>query len=134
MAAWLAAGSRGGPAPRPSWLFDRVLESLDASSEVAEGIRRARRLPPGTHLSNAAAELGNGSRVLCQDTVPLALWISFSHLDDYRGAILRAIEAGGDTDTTGAMAGGVVAARVGTEGIPEEWLLKLEPLPSMEGA
>lgn len=33
-------------------------------------------------------------------------------------------------DTTAAIAGGIVAARTGTQGIPVTWLLAREPLPA----
>ena len=37
--------------------------------------------------------------------------------------------AGGDVDTTCAIVGGIVGARVGIEGIPSDWLARREPLP-----
>lgn len=74
------------------------------------------------------ARLGNGSWVSCADTVPLALRIAASHLDDYRGAVATAVAAGGDTDTTAAIVGGIVAARVSLAGIPPEWRDAVEPL------
>jgi ADP-ribosylglycohydrolase len=43
------------------------------------------------------------------------------HPTDYRAAVTEAIEMGGDTDTVAAILGGIVGARVGKEGIPEEW-------------
>lgn len=38
------------------------------------------------------------------------------------------IAAGGDTDTLAAMVGGIVAARVGADRIPERWRAALEPI------
>ena len=61
--------------------------------------------------------------------MPLALWLAFTHLDDYRGVVEAAVAAGGDVDTVAAMAGGIVAARLGTAVIPPEWLASVEPLP-----
>jgi ADP-ribosylglycohydrolase len=72
----------------------------------------------------ALLELGRG-----QDTVPLALWLALSHLDDYETAILMAVRAGGDTDTVAAMVGGILAARLGTAAVPGEWLNRVEALP-----
>jgi poly(ADP-ribose) glycohydrolase ARH3 len=45
--------------------------------------------------------------------------------DDYWETICTAISAGGDTDTTAAMAGGMVGARVGVKGLPQELLDEL---------
>jgi ADP-ribosylglycohydrolase len=55
-------------------------------------------------------------------TVPVAIhcWLSFP--DDFHKAVTAAIECGGDADTTGAIVGGIVGARVGKENIPTEWI------------
>jgi ADP-ribosylglycohydrolase len=67
---------------------------------------------------------------MAQDTVPFALWVADRFLDDYPGAIAACIAAGGDVDTTCAIAGGIVAAHTGMDGIPPGWLSAREPLPS----
>ncbi len=41
--------------------------------------------------------------------------------DIFRGAILEAIHAGGDTDTHAAIVGAMVGANSGTFGIPAYW-------------
>ena len=51
-------------------------------------------------------------------TVPVAVhsWLSFPN--DFRASVIAVIECGGDADTTAAIVGGIVGARVGREGIP----------------
>jgi ADP-ribosylglycohydrolase len=133
LAAWHAARSRGAPAPDPASLVDAVCSSLPVKSEVARGLQKARELATDAPLETAVRLLGNGSRVSCADTVPLALWISSAHVDDYRTAIRTAIAAGGDTDTLGAIVGGIAASRVSARGIPREWRDAVEPLPNLGG-
>lgn len=41
---------------------------------------------------------------------------------DYKGAVLEAVNLGEDTDTTGAITGGLAGLFYGYEGIPEDWL------------
>jgi ADP-ribosylglycohydrolase len=89
--------------------------------------QRARRLL-GATVAEAAYELGNGAQVLAQDTVPFALWVAATRLDDYAAAVLACVEAGGDVDTTGAIVGGIVAAYTEKQGIPQHWLEQREPL------
>jgi ADP-ribosylglycohydrolase len=115
--------------PEPLVYLDGVLAYL-VPSRVHAGIVRARRLL-GASVAEAAYELGNGSQVLAQDTVPFALWVAATHLHDYRAAVLACIEAGGDVDTTAAIVGGIVAAHTGQadNGIPAAWLHNREPLP-----
>ncbi|WP_432843091.1 ADP-ribosylglycohydrolase family protein [Dactylosporangium sp. CA-092794] len=112
--------------PAPAELLDAVLAYL-VEGRVHDGIRRARRLLRAS-VAEAAYELGNGSQVLAEDTVPFALWVAATRLDDYPAAIRACIEAGGDVDTTAAMAGGIVAAHTGRSGIPPAWLEQREPL------
>jgi ADP-ribosylglycohydrolase len=54
-------------------------------------------------------------------TVHAALACWRAHPDDYRAAVTKAVEMGGDTDTVAAIVGGIVGARVGEAGIPAEW-------------
>lgn len=129
VAAWLAARSRGRPVPPLNDLFPVVRGSLDPSLRVTRGIEAAAGLSPETDLEDAAKRLGNGSKVTCFDTVPLALWIAFRHLDDFEAAIRHAVACGGDADTLAAIVGGIVAARLGKDAIPEKWRTVVEPVP-----
>jgi ADP-ribosylglycohydrolase len=115
--------------PAPDELLDVVLAHL-IDGRVKTGIVQAGRLL-GVSVAEAAYELGNGSRVLAFDTVPFALWVAATWIEDYPAAIQACIEAGGDVDTTAAIVGGIVAAYAGTgpNGIPAAWLERREPLP-----
>lgn len=61
--------------------------------------------------------------------MPFALWVAARFLDDCPGAIGACVRAGGDVDTTCAIAGGVVAAYTGIDGIPARRRAAREPLP-----
>jgi len=58
-----------------------------------------------------------GSVVL---SLRIALWALLS-ASSFRDGITRAVSVGGDTDTYAAIAGGLLGAVYGTEGIPREW-------------
>jgi len=131
--AWLAARSRGGTAPGPAQLLGTVRAALSAESAVAQGVRRAEELSPEASLAEAVEALGNGSRVSCPDTVPLAVWLAGRHLDHYEGAVETAVAAGGDTDTVAAIVGAIVAARLSPAAIPAAWRAAVEPLPLLAG-
>ncbi|MFI5913951.1 ADP-ribosylglycohydrolase family protein [Dactylosporangium sp. NPDC051541] len=109
-------------------LLRQVLHYLPPS-DVRDGIGRAVRIAPGTDPREAAADLGNGSHALAQDTVPFALWVAAAHPDDYPGALEACVRAGGDVDSMCAIVGGIVAAHVGTPGIPSAWIGAREQLP-----
>ena len=117
--------------PEPTLLLDAVLDVI-VTGQVRSGVERARRLL-GVSVAEAGYALGNGARVLAQDTVPFTLWVAATFRHDYPRAIIACVEAGGDVDTTAAIVGGIVAAYTGREGIPDEWLAAREPLPDFVG-
>ncbi|MEC3951990.1 ADP-ribosylglycohydrolase family protein [Nocardia sp. CDC153] len=125
-AALAAHARRTETRPTPEQFITALLDRLDPG-ETTRLIHRARTLL-GASIEQAAAELGNGVRVTAQDTVPFTIWSAATHLGDYRAAVATCIAAGGDTDTTAAITGGIVATYVG--GPPHPWLAAREPLPA----
>lgn len=55
-------------------------------------------------------------------TVAAVIHVWLRHQDNFKLAIEELIKVGGDTDTTAAILGGIIGARVGKEGIPKQWL------------
>jgi len=53
-----------------------------------------------------------------------ALW-AFYHTDNFKDAILDAVNLGDDADTTAAICGQIAGAYYGVDDIPEDWLNKL---------
>jgi ADP-ribosylglycohydrolase len=122
-AAVAAAGRLDGQ--RPDLLRAVVVHT--PAGPVRHGLEAARRIGD---VAEAAYELGSGARAMARDTVPFAVWVADRFLDDYPAAIAACVAAGGDVDTTCAIAGGIVAAYTGLDGIPPGWLSAREPLPA----
>ena len=57
-------------------------------------------------------------------TLEASLWCLLTH-DTYAATVLAAVNLGDDTDTTGAVAGGLAGLTYGEAGIPAEWLATL---------
>src|SRR3954463_5315432 len=126
-AAAALAAAPGGP-PSPGEFLDGVI-ALVPKSAVGAGLRRARDMLDSGAASTVAAVLGCGRRTTAHDTVPFALWSAARHLDSFEDAFWTTAQAGGDVDTTGAIAGGVVAS--GSRGAPpRRWQECTEPLPA----
>lgn len=113
----------------PESVIEAALDLITTGEYVRRGLERARRLL-GRAPREAAWELGNGSRISAQDTVPYVLWAASTRLGDYEAAVRACVMVGGDMDTTSAMVGGIVAAHLGRPAIPEPWLEAREPLPA----
>ena len=126
VAASMAGAARlDGHRPEPGQLLAAVAQHVQPG-HVQDGLREAIKIKS---RGLAAYELGCGARAMAQDTVPFALWVASRYLDDYPSAVAACLDAGGDVDTTCAIAGGVVAAYTGADGIPQRWLAAREPLP-----
>jgi hypothetical protein len=130
VAASRAAHGRTEPVTGAN-LIDTVLD-LTPPSRVRDGIVEARGLLDQPYVEFAAHRLGNGRQVSAVDTVPITLWSAARNLTDYATALWTTASAGGDVDTTCAIVGGIVASRVGTEGIPAAWRDRTETLPSWQ--
>jgi ADP-ribosyl-[dinitrogen reductase] hydrolase len=62
-------------------------------------------------------------------TVPCVLQAWFRHGNDFAEGLTEIIGAGGDTDTAGAIFGGIAGAAVGREGIPPAWISDIVEWP-----
>ena len=60
------------------------------------------------------------------------LWAAVTPLD-FEAALRQVVEAGGDTDTNGAVAGAVLGARYGASAIPRRWLDVIPQRGRIEG-
>ncbi|HEX8697264.1 MAG TPA: ADP-ribosylglycohydrolase family protein [Myxococcaceae bacterium] len=124
-AAWACEWPRArAPASR---LFDVVVDHTPPGA-TRRGLEKARALPLETSPVAAAKELGSGSRVISEDTVPFSVWCAARHLDSYEEALWSTVSGMGDRDTTCAIVGGIVVLSAGHESIPAAWLAARERL------
>ena len=101
---------------------EECLRIMGASCESAER---------GEGPAAFAESLGsrNGISGYMYHTVPCVIQTWLRHQRDYEGGIREIIEAGGDTDTTAAILGGIIGAGMGKEGMPERWLSRIIEWP-----
>lgn len=58
------------------------------------------------------------------DTLEAAVWCVMNS-DTYEACVLKAVNLGGDSDTTAAVAGGLAGILYGEANLPEVWLTQL---------
>ncbi|MBW3598894.1 MAG: ADP-ribosylglycohydrolase family protein [Planctomycetes bacterium] len=109
-------------------LLQAVLDLTPAGS-THDGLQKAAALPVNADVETAIQTLGNGSNILCLDTVPFCIWCAAGRLDNFEEAMWTTVSGLGDRDTTCAIVGGIVSLSAGRESIPPSWLSAREPLP-----
>jgi ADP-ribosylglycohydrolase len=114
-----------GVQERAAWLLSQAVlqaDLLDDPGPAGFGSRLRALLDFGLLFgepSRLGGEVGTGSDAL--ESVPFAMAVFLRHPEDFRAGVLEAVNAGGDTDTTASMAGALIGANVGPDGIPPEW-------------
>jgi ADP-ribosyl-[dinitrogen reductase] hydrolase len=103
----------------------RDIRARVADLELLELLGRVEHALAGGHPpARLAAELGleDGVTGYVHHTVPICLhaWLRAPH--DFARVVGDVVALGGDTDTTGAIAGALAGATVGASGIPPAWL------------
>jgi ADP-ribosylglycohydrolase len=113
-------GAKGG--------FDGLLKRLKASVKGEELIEHLRQMEShvsrGAEVREFAEHLGLqcGVTGYINHTVPVALYCCLRWRTNFRRAVEEVVELGGDTDTTGAIVGGIMGATLGVKAIPPEWI------------
>lgn len=91
----------------------------------AELERYGRLLEPSEFLALPRDAIRSSGYVV--DTLEAALWC-LGTTDSFAGCVLRAVNLGEDTDTVGAVAGGLAGIAYGASEVPEEWCSMLARL------
>jgi ADP-ribosylglycohydrolase len=134
------AAHRAGRGPAIDCPPGAYLEALGRglgpeASALLELVARAVNSAAAGETTEAFADslgLSRGVSGYVLHTVPVVLQAWFRHPDDFRGGLLEIIRCGGDTDTTAAILGAILGARVGRAGVPPEWLDGLCEWPRTE--
>ncbi len=96
-------------------------DALEFHDLVESAIYSAKNNEPVTQFAETIGSK-NGISGYSYHTVPCVFQVWFHHGDDFEKGLQEIIKAGGDTDTAGAIYGGIVGARAGKQAIPNSWL------------
>lgn len=100
------------------------VKEIIADSEVKEKLILAHSLiENNASHSEALAQIGTSGYV--PETVGAAFYC-FAVTDNFKDAVVMAVKAGGDTDTTAAIVGALAGTYYGLEGIPSEYKDQVE--------
>jgi ADP-ribosylglycohydrolase len=99
--------------------------------DVSRNLRHAHRLLEGAvPAADALITLGTSGYVV--HTVASAFYCFARTPESFKQTVIEAVMAGGDTDTTGAVAGALSGAYNGAQRIPAAWLEQVEGRAQIE--
>jgi len=112
-----------------------LLQGAEPQSAYAQGIENVQKIytqtPYSTEISHFQKVFSGNIAALPMDvikssgyvidTLEASLWC-FLNSTSYADAVLKAVNLGGDTDTTGAVTGGLAGIYYGLENIPQDWI------------
>ncbi len=114
------------------------LKAVSEDSEwktLVNGLKKS--LESGDELDGFLREIGanpeKGISGYVYQTVPAVLFIGIRNEWDYEKVVGKVIQAGGDTDTTAAIAGALCGAFGGKESIPRAWVSGVKDWPTGVG-
>lgn len=73
-----------------------------------------------------AIERHLGGGWIAEEALAIALFSVLRHFNDFSACMVSAVNHGGDSDSTGAIAGNILGAIIGYDRIPQEWKARLQ--------
>ncbi len=116
-------------------VYDAVMKTLFTQEEMwpqskdmdyfLELMRRAVDLASMDRTDlEAVHQLGEGW--VGEEALAIAVYCALKYENDFDSALIAAVNHKGDSDSTGAVTGNILGARLGLKGIPEKYITNLE--------
>jgi ADP-ribosylglycohydrolase len=103
----------------------KVLETYDGNEECSIAIRKAVELANGSEEPDTAIKL-LGEGWVGEEAIAISIYCALKYKGNFKKALCAAVNHDGDSDTTGAITGNILGAYLGIDGIPGEWIAKVE--------
>lgn len=89
-------------------------------------VRKALRLEDNPLRDWEIIENGLGGGWVAEQTLAIAIFSVIRHIDDFNACMICAVNHGGDSDSTGAVAGNIIGAILGYSAIPAKFTRSLQ--------
>lgn len=96
-------------------------ESAPAMDDLRRIIAKALRLEDNLLLDWEIIENGLGGGWVAEETLAIAVFSVIRNINDFSACIICAVNHGGDSDSTGAVAGNIIGAILGYDSIPDKF-------------
>lgn len=102
--------------------IEKAKKYYESRSEYADELQHYSRIFDDGFADLPREEIKSSGYVV--DTLEAALWCLLN-TDSYESCVLKAVNLGGDTDTVGAVAGGLAGIYYGFDAIPAKWVSQI---------
>jgi len=109
----------------PNEFINRILEELP-DTDTKSKIKKSTTIPYTYNIQTVKSILGNGSKIMVQDTIPFSIWCAANNLTNFEEAIWKAVSILGDRDTICAIVGGITIMSTHEHRIPKDWMESVE--------
>lgn len=93
--------------------------------ECSMALKRAIDLS-GSSLKPLDAITVLGEGWVGEEALAISVYCALKYRDDFKTALITAVNHNGDSDSTGAITGNILGAYLGVSSIPESWIQKVE--------
>jgi len=101
------------------------LNRFDNHQECVQSLKKAQELHRSTMSdTEAISQLGEGW--VGEEALAISVYCALKHQDDFKKALIAAVNHNGDSDSTGAITGNILGAYLGLSKIPVEWIENVE--------
>ena len=95
--------------------LDNFIDLIDKAIELS-----------GKNMKDADAIKQLGEGWVAEEAIAIAIYCALKYSDDFEKALIASVNHGGDSDSTGAITGNIMGARLGLENIPQKFIDNLE--------
>jgi ADP-ribosylglycohydrolase len=120
----------------PAAIHERIARRIAGRAADLEALWR--RIPGllGAEPHDVLVDLeqnpaGLGAGWVADEAIASAFFCFWRHADDARACLIEAVNTDGDSDSLGAIAGGIVGARLGVAALPSSWVERVEQSASL---
>lgn len=97
-----------------------------AMEDFQKLIRKALQLEDNLLRDWEIIENGLGGGWVAEKTLAIAVFSVIRHINDFNACMICAVNHGGDSDSTGAVAGNIIGAIIGYEAIPDKFTKSIQ--------
>lgn len=104
----------------PKDFIETVANELP-NTDTKSKIKKSLSVPYSYNIETVRTILGDGTKIMVQDTIPFSIWCAAHNLINFNEALWKAVSILGDRDTICAIVGGITIMSCDENSIPKEW-------------